>query len=690
MSYKRIPADGRTLFTTVTKHGVETLPSPQFRVFGDGSLGGPTATIVPNIGTPGTFSRASSLHYPDSANTVALVSTDTPANNAVPADVNAPGTARKGVLIAPGTRNNAFHSIAFDNWTPIGSPTVTANAITAPDGNMTADRLELADGEGVEIAIDSASEFSNPWVTLAAYIRAVGSDSTLKIRLKDQSGTPNYWTEESHPDGFVVSGSLFKPYTVYGHQFNGGTGNNVIEITSVGTSDVYIWGMLFHFTGESEVWDTNLLGGWIPAYDMIVGASRETTEETKLKYAGSELQTEISECTLSGFFYFPKGTSLMFSGGGADHWLMSAETATEKVIAMYVDGTTQKLFVRLGRTTEVSTNLYLPRVGGSSWLHIVMAIKSGDSAIYINGIKVFSDTNTFSNFTLDTLTPGQIDNEITGEEGNQNFLYPISTVELWTNKRFTDDEVSTLHTLRAGDDKEKDSTAYEPSTSGATEIWDLSLSPGNNLTSDLLADLYTAAGTPLYFCHGPQGLRGVNFHISGSHFTHTTLGNELNIGASDDFVLIAQFEHDRDAPDVNHILLDLGYDNAAHAGIWLQLNSARFDLIMEDDASLAHQSRYTHNGLFWRENLFYTVRIVMDRANSTGRLYYKVEGEDEVGPITMDLFGTGFDSYGAISPEGAAARIGGPSHQNGSHFDGIIYRVALAVGSNTYDFTNKP
>ena len=86
-----------------------------------------------------TFTRASTATYFDATGTLQSAAIDDPRLDYDPATL-----AARGLLIEEQRTNLATYSAALDDalgWAPQSGLTVTANAITSPDGTLSAERL---------------------------------------------------------------------------------------------------------------------------------------------------------------------------------------------------------------------------------------------------------------------------------------------------------------------------------------------------------------------------------------------------------------------------------------------------------------------------------------------------------------------------------------------------------------------
>jgi hypothetical protein len=161
---------------------------------------------------------------------------------------NIPRVEPEGLLLEGSATNLAVQSQDFTTtWTGIGTsiPTVTADQAIAPDGTLTADRLQVAAISGV----GNYGDINQPRATAAGvhtaslYIRGRSGSGTIYLALLD--GTSSTWTSvacnytSTTWTRFSCSATLSAGtnYFVIGVDLRTGSGQS-----SQAAQDVYIWG----------------------------------------------------------------------------------------------------------------------------------------------------------------------------------------------------------------------------------------------------------------------------------------------------------------------------------------------------------------------------------------------------------------------------------------------------------------
>jgi hypothetical protein len=165
----------------------------------------------------------------------------------------------------------------FDNaaWTK-SNATVTANAVIAPDGTTTADKLVENAANAEHLVFQSITSGSN---TISVYAKAaerswlrMGDSSGAKIWFDLANGTLG---SADRPASIQPIGNGWYRCSYLGSNFTNisflvATGNNVNAYTGDGTSGIYIWGADLRPASQA----TGLIG---PTYQRVVDAATYDT-----------------------------------------------------------------------------------------------------------------------------------------------------------------------------------------------------------------------------------------------------------------------------------------------------------------------------------------------------------------------------------------------------------------------------
>lgn len=640
-----------------------SVPSPDFKVFSDG-------TITPETGTAGSHSRTGSIWKTTSESTISEVSSG-PCENVV-----APGSERKGILAPGNMRNECQETITFENWDAIGSVSVSDNQTTAPDGNTTGAQVTgSAAGDGVKLTlVQSSEDFNQPYMNLWVYAKAVSGSPQIKFNITDSNS--NEGTENTSEDGISVSDEwkLIR-CSIREIPTSVASGSLIMHII-VDDGDVYLWGAGAQFCGANDTWDMNAICDYSP-YKPIIGASRESINETTLDYTGSELTgNTVSKMTVSGMFYYPN-CEPFYPGGNQYLWI--AEKATQqKVHGLFRDITDRKLKAYIGSSSPTTVDIDPLLSSTGRWTQYALAIESGNSAVYFDGEKVLENSDTFSSFQLEGFYPG-------AESGahdieNSRFMWPLAQMDVWMDKRLTDAEIKEHYENIISSDLLEPPHLFP--IKDALEVWRFDRA---DVTTSVNKDTYTVTGSPKRLTQGPFDLKGTFF--GNDEYASKTLGTELNIAADEDFVFLAQLRSWRGTQPAERVIFDFGTNYGTNQGFMLIVNATYLDFYVRDSSS-THVTRWAHNGLFDQESKIYTFRWVFDRSNSLADLYYKKEGETEVQASPSQVL-TSFSSLGDIDGCGRVGKIGGRSNSGISDSYMDIFQLALSKDTN-YDVKVKP
>lgn len=187
-------------------------------------------TVDPRI----TFTRASSATYFDEFGVMRTVSSNVPR-----IDHNPVTGECLGLLVEEQRTNLLTYSEQFDNaaWHKLGTSVVSANAISAPDGTVSADLISNCTGYDNRFSnLTPVTISGGGTYTFSVYVRSSGNGSKAMLQLGSSGGT--YKTVS-------VVKSLAQEWNRFDLQIttnSDNTGLFVIIYGDVGTSEFYVWG----------------------------------------------------------------------------------------------------------------------------------------------------------------------------------------------------------------------------------------------------------------------------------------------------------------------------------------------------------------------------------------------------------------------------------------------------------------
>lgn len=393
-----------------------------------------TSSIVPEIGTAGTFARSGTAYY---CPTNATVGSKTTNNACVPAYI--PGLAGAGgIQIANAAKNYLLYSEDFTNaaWTAVAGGAVSGDTAVAPDGNTTADTISgSTSGDGIAQDTGVAAANGEAWI-FSVWLKATSGTPSVTLEIKDAG-------VQSTTNPVTIS-TTWKRYAVYRKFTAGPSGNMSVQILVGNTSTVRAWGA--QVEGSAKVGGTvddcwggiDPYGPYIPTTSAVASQSMDD-----LYYAGSEITTVYSKATLVAWVYRPAFT---------DMW-------TNATLLGLSDGS---LGIQMGLSFMSTSYTFQVIYGGGSsqvdtgsagnagaWNQIIISSDmDGDAyATYINGASV--NTNSTARTPLASVDYLCIGSSYAGGEAATKARTIIGRVELYDSALDSSD-ASALYDAQKG------------------------------------------------------------------------------------------------------------------------------------------------------------------------------------------------------------------------------------------------
>lgn len=282
------------------------------------------------------------------------------------------------LLLENSATNLITYSEAFDNpaWSTYNAA-ITANQGISPDGTLTADNLQVTTANGgVFESISGTGVY-----TFSVFVKYV---DTQYIRLRS-TGT---YVHFDILNGVAIDGSALNADSYKIEDYGDGwyrcsiTGNNTNTIVQVFTSDTSTGTPTG--TGNALVWGAQVEAGSYPTSYIQTNGSTATRSAETCNNAGDVNTFNDSEGVL-----FAEISAL-------------ADDGTFRFISLS-DGTSSNrisLFFSTGNTLNASAN-GISSIGGVSGIEnnnkVAFKYKSGDYALWFNGIEVATSTATTGN-----------------------------------------------------------------------------------------------------------------------------------------------------------------------------------------------------------------------------------------------------------------------------------------------------
>jgi hypothetical protein len=322
------------------------------------------------------------------------------------------------LLVEPQRTNLALYSSSLDSASytqaayGTGTISVTANYGIAPDGTLTADRIQMTQG-------NFASEFFQRPATI------IGQTYTLSFYAKALSGTPTLYTSFNLGgyENEVTFSNDWERYT-YTYTATGvNTGFNLLTWVNYpstsASADILVWGVQL----EQGSYSTS----YIPTTSASVTRNADVISKTGISsLIGQTEGTLFCDVLTSSIELGDYQTFVSVYGNDNNRVVIGKEQGTSN------------LFYYVNSNGSVTFQIITKPLGSYK---IALAYKNGDSCLYINGVSVFTTSNAV-NFST-TLTDFYINQRPTGFEiGTLN----MNSAALWTT-RLTNDQLATLTTL---------------------------------------------------------------------------------------------------------------------------------------------------------------------------------------------------------------------------------------------------
>lgn len=355
-----------------------------------------------------TFARASTGTRVNSAGLIESVATNVPRVDYLNGSCGAQ-------LLEPARTNLLTYSEQFDNviWSKIGTgaaaaPIVTANAGVAPDGTLTAERVQFNAGvtAGNSSIIRQLVSATPGAVRHSFYVKSFDG-STQYINGHD-GGTDQEFTVGSEwvrIDFNSATATIFSGLEVK----SGTTTNN--------TADLLVWGAQLEIGSYAT--------SYIPTVASTVTRSAETLSKTGLASLLGDSE---------GTIYF-EGS---FVDQSQDFISISDGTASNRVFLDIVTGQFRGR-VDVGGVTQAQITGLSPSLNTS--YKIAFRYAGNNFALYVDGVQVGTDI-TGSTFSAGTLTDLRFDN---GAGSAGQFYGNVKALAVW-DRALTDTELEDLTT----------------------------------------------------------------------------------------------------------------------------------------------------------------------------------------------------------------------------------------------------
>jgi len=301
------------------------------------------------------------------------------------------------LLLEPQSTNLITYSEDFDNsaWNK-GNTTISANSLTSPKGDLTADKLVenattnthfILETGGTVSSIETFSVFAKAngrnWILLQSGGNSISSfDLSNGVIGSNQNCTPKI---EDYGSGWYRCSISFTR-TVNTNNIIGLLQSDSSSLTSYlgdGTSGVYIWG--------AQVEEQSYATSYIPTSGATATRVAETLSKTGLSNYIGQAEGAI----------FMELKRLDEQGGNVFAFNLTNSTNSERIFFQF---DTTSLDFRVGLITPSDTNVILaPSSLNASYNKVAIAYELNRLVLFINGVKITEDNLVTTPTNIDTI-----------------------------------------------------------------------------------------------------------------------------------------------------------------------------------------------------------------------------------------------------------------------------------------------
>jgi hypothetical protein len=326
-------------------------------------------------------------------------------------EVTAYTTTDKGAfLLEPISTNSVDYSEDFSNiyWTKLGTPTITDNYGTSPDGTQNSTRVQGNSLTTIYVSNGAA----NTNFSRSIYIKATSGSGTIQT-LSHNSNTNNVFSIDENWQRVEINSltSSTGDVVVYAIDMRG---------ASTDIFDVEIWGC-------QEERGIDYATSYIPTSGTTVTRAQESCVDATPTINSEEGVLYLEASALTETDSLDRVISI--NKNGLDEWAVSIKlTSVGEISYLIKENNVKKLEVFTTGVDVVLNN------------KIAILYKSGESKAYLNGVQIGStSTSTFTDLELDSLTFDRGD-------GNRKFYGRTKDLRIY-DKALTDDELTELTTI---------------------------------------------------------------------------------------------------------------------------------------------------------------------------------------------------------------------------------------------------
>jgi hypothetical protein len=320
------------------------------------------------------------------------------------------GSSCPRLLLEPQRTNVALYSEQFDNasWNKIDS-SVTANTTISPDGFTNADTIAFTASAAARCEQGLSGVFESQSHTVSVYAKVASGTGTFRLKCT-HSSIDDYFSSDFTA---TTQWQRFTFTQAFGASVGSGINFGIINGTNALAKNVIFYGF-----------QTEINASYATSYIPTLGTSATRVADAASKTGISDL-IGATEGTLFAQF---KGVT---SGGNGASRLSISDSTSSNWIFVGTESNSLRGFINANGSNIISdTSVFT--TGNDK---IAIAYKSGNAALYINGVQIATSTTAFTfSGTLSEVTSGVAGTFSVDEtlELNQLVVFPtrLSNTEL--------------------------------------------------------------------------------------------------------------------------------------------------------------------------------------------------------------------------------------------------------------------
>jgi hypothetical protein len=294
------------------------------------------------------------------------------------------------LLLEPTRANSLTNSEDLNSWLKGSGITITTDDIIAPDGNNTADKIQKTSQNYTFVR----QSFTAQTGVFSIFVKK-GNHRYVGIR-NNESNTISHSVFDFDTESFIVSQAN---RTLAFEKFPNGW-YRLIDYVSVNDSNAFV-GICISDSSGNEIGTSIPLNSYIYAW----GGQRESGQTYPTSYiptTSAAVTRNADECNGAGTSAeFNDSEGVLFAeisslgAGSLRRFAIDNNASPINIVRLEYSSTTNKVFgVIYNGTSQIDLSFYVPNE--LEFNKVAFKYKSGDFALWVNGVEVDTSTSTFT------------------------------------------------------------------------------------------------------------------------------------------------------------------------------------------------------------------------------------------------------------------------------------------------------